>query len=482
MPTSKSGDPKVSVRMYRQGLGDCFLVGLQTGAKKYHILIDCGVWDPSARAAQKLRDCVADIRRRTKGAIDMLVVTHEHWDHVSGFSPQQARSIFEKELRIARVVLSWTEKPGDPLADALRGKQKAVKQRLAEAAANATRAGLEIGRSVAPLLGFGNDPSDALGWVKQLEQKQGAAMTYAEPGEVIQLPGARMYVLGPPRSEEALRKVLGGAKAKESNETYLGAAEVADVGLELDGLETALFAAAARGSGRPAWDENAPFRGGVGFGFPRPDGEPRQGQRLEAYLRSRSFLDAAYHKKGSKDDESWRRIDEDWAGSMASLALRMDKFTNNTSLVLAIELEGSKRVLLFPADAQYGNWMSWDDVKFESFPDVSVPGLIERTVLYKVGHHGSHNATLRKRGIDRMTSPDLVAMIPTDEQYALKQPPAGSWKMPYKLLDSDLKVKTRGRVIRADLGLPKEPDVDKAVRKGFFKSVTESKLFVELRI
>jgi hypothetical protein len=37
-------------------------------------------------------------------------------------------------------------------------------------------------------------------------------------------------------------------------------------------------------------------------------------------------------------DQSWRRIDHDWLGVSADLAMQLDDRTNNTSLVLAFEL------------------------------------------------------------------------------------------------------------------------------------------------
>jgi hypothetical protein len=33
---------------------------------------------------------------------------------------------------------------------------------------------------------------------------------------------------------------------------------------------------------------------------------------------------------------------------------------------------------------------------------VKAEDLLERTVLYKVGHHASHNATLRQKGLELM--------------------------------------------------------------------------------
>jgi hypothetical protein len=51
---------------------------------------------------------------------------------------------------------------------------------------------------------------------------------------------------------------------------------------------------------------------------------------------------------------------------------------------------------------------------------VAAAELLERTVFYKVGHHGSHNATLRELGLERMSSPNLAAVIPVDTEVAHK--------------------------------------------------------------
>lgn len=109
----------------------------------------------------------------------------------------------------------------------------------------------------------------------------------------------------------------------------------------------------------------------------------------------------------------WKTIDHDWLEQASRLALYLDTYTNNSSLVLAIELVKSGKVLLFAADAQTGNWLSWFDVKFEN-EQVSTDYLLANTVFYKVGHHGSHNATLVK-GLESMTHKDLIAMIPVDK-------------------------------------------------------------------
>ena len=135
----------------------------------------------------------------------------------------------------------------------------------------------------------------------------------------------------------------------------------------------------------------------------------------------------------------------------------MESYTNNTSLALAFELPQSKKVLLFPGDAQVGNWQSWHLI--ESFKtdagvavDVKAEALLGNTVLYKVGHHGSHNATLRATGLELMTHPELVAMIPVDRRTAKKM----DWNMPFPTLFRRLAEKTRGRILDLERGIPDE--------------------------
>jgi hypothetical protein len=118
--------------------------------------------------------------------------------------------------------------------------------------------------------------------------------------------------------------------------------------------------------------------------------------------------------------------------------------------VLAIELHDS-RVLLFAADAQVGNWLSWQDLKWQTDgKEVTGPNLLRRTVLYKVGHHGSHNATLQEKGLEQMDRLE-VAMIPVDHGMAVKK---GWGRIPLDTLEKRLDEKTKGRVLRLDKPVP----------------------------
>jgi hypothetical protein len=143
----------------------------------------------------------------------------------------------------------------------------------------------------------------------------------------------------------------------------------------------------------------------------------------------------------------------------------LDSLTNNTSLVLAIELPDGD-VLLFAADAQVGNWLSWQDRSWSvGGRTVTGPDLLKRTIFYKVGHHGSHNATLKAQGLEQMERL-RVAMIPVDHDMAVKK----RWgKMPLDDLLDVLKERAKGVVLRVDQPTPPTQE-----------DVVEDKLFFEV--
>ncbi len=165
-----------------------------------------------------------------------------------------------------------------------------------------------------------------------------------------------------------------------------------------------------------------------------------------------AFFRQRYFDKAELNEE--RRIDGDWLWSGAQrLALQMDSYTNNTSLVIAFELPKSKDVLLFVGDAQIGNWLSWHDRVYTTTDgrELTATQLLARTVLYKVGHHGSHNATLRTQGFELMTHPDLVAMLPVEAEGVTR---LGYGQMPLKSLVDALHDHTHGRILRVDQPWP----------------------------
>ena len=467
----------VRVRMFRQGLGDSFLLTFfgEGGARRFDLMIDLGVLlgteDGDAKTTAVARAVAAETGAR--GGVDVLVATHEHWDHVSGFV--QAKPVFESgELKAREVWLAWTEDRQHPLASELReGRERKVKN-LRQAAKKMAAMGPAFGeraRGIEEILGFfgalgadaddlamsgslaaraGASTSDAMKYLA--EGLEGAKVVFRRPGEpVFTLPGTdvRVYVLGPPEDRTLIKKSDPTKRGREVYDDQHFALSLAD----------SFFAAlgAAPGGGAPGVD---PEIADLAFPFDRKyrlDEKAAKAYRAPVEgPEAPAFFGEHYGFEGGGEESgpAWRRIGDEWLGVAADLALALDGDTNNTSLALAFELGEDGPVLLFPADAQVGNWLSWDNVSWprdSKRPEdgaVTAADLLRRTVLYKVGHHGSHNATLREKGLERMESPDLVALIPVDQEMAERK----KWSMPFGPLYERLKQKTRGRVLRVDEG------------------------------
>jgi hypothetical protein len=438
--TAPAGAYRAKVRMYRQGLGDCFLISLKRakGDGDFKILIDCGVILGTADPAEMMTKVVDDIVATTGGKVDLLLATHEHWDHLSGFI--QAADSF-KRLTVGEVWLAWTEDPADPLAAQLRGERKKAMAALQMAAntlrmtANQALGPDEVSNAdvITDMLGFfgaaggGGTTKDALDKVKAM-----ATVRYCRPKDApVELgdPSARLYVLGPPPDAKLIRRTL---PSKSSPETY---------GLAMDGngvMPVDVHQALA------SEDDDQPF--GVIYTIPT------------AIAQGMDFFRQYYWGEGD-DAPAWRTIDSEWLDSAPELALALDSATNNTSLVLAIELAGGD-VLLFVADAQVGNWESWHDLAWTvDGKTVTGPDLLSRTIFYKVGHHGSHNATLRENGLELMSSLRIAA-IPVNHEMAIKK----RWgNMPLPALIEALTKKTGGKVVRIDdpPSAPPIPGVEK---------------------
>jgi hypothetical protein len=449
----------VRIRMYRQGLGDCFLITFRNGDTESHILIDCGVLVGTAKAGDRIRKITQDIRDTTDH-LNLLVVTHEHWDHLSGFI--DAQSIFDT-IKIDEIWMGWTEDPNDPVAKQLK-KTDALKLSALIVAANTLAASdPDTAAAINGVLSFsGGGRTHAA--MQYVAGRTDARVVYRSPGEKPiespSFPGIRFYVLGPPVNLKLLRK---------SDPSHKGS-EVYQFGSSLS-PESAFHAAVVHSNpdrGMLSADDeqwlNRSFPFDASYRVPIPPAAP-------------------YFKKG----DEWRRIDNDWLQASADLALQLDNDTNNTSLALAIELVDSGKVLLFPGDAQVGNWLSWDGLSWTvNEKPIKASDLLSRTVFYKVGHHGSHNATLREKGLEEMISPDLVAMIPVDEQFARAKKPI-PWNMPFGSLYERLMEKTRGRVLRVDRSWPSEtaapPDGLSTAEWTAFKDSTDvTDDYIEFRI
>jgi hypothetical protein len=439
---------RAKVRMYRQGLGDCFLISLPRtdgSNRPFYVMIDCGVVlgtsDPGTIMTQVMDNIVAV----TGGEIDLLIATHEHWDHLSGFV--QAKPSFDKLTKVGQVWLAWTENPDDQLTQKLKKEKGQALAALRMGLSQMQLAGdsdgvAELG-GILEFFGAAKGPTTADALDNVRAKAKPSKPRYCLPTDPPVVPAginARFYVLGPPYDEKMLRKINPSATNKETYGLALG-----NFQMFMDGAGTALTAV----------DDGRPF--------------DQQYEIPFAYAQSApefDFFRKNYWQPGNAAPDAWRRIDADWLGGASDLALQLDSLTNNTSLVIAIELPGGD-VLLFAADAQVGNWLSWQDRSWtvEGKP-VTGPDLLNRAIFYKVGHHGSHNATLKAQGLEEMTRL-RVAMIPVDHDMAVKK----RWgKMPLDELVAALNQQAKGVVLRVDR--PKPATTENVVEDKLFFEVT----------
>ena len=456
----------VKVRMYRQGHGDCFLLAFPgSHGRAVYVLIDCG-YKPGSNShtfgLSKIDDIVASILEATNGHLDLVVITHEHQDHVN--SLWKKNEPYFDRFTVGAAWLAWTEDPEDDLANELRRRHHdqllgLVAARNQLAANNKAVAmldellSLELGVDApgqfATAAAEKKDPKKSINkqGIRLIKDKATAKNTrYILPHkEIMSIPsveGVRIFAFGPPHSADLIKD-----EDPQGSEAFPGKAISA----------YSSFFAAARGASGGDEQKLLPFS--RRFSVPLKDAF-RHAEYGEFFRKQ--YGEGAGSKDGdrSPDDAPWRRIDQDWLNSAEELALVLNRGINNTSLVLAFELQKSKKVLLFVGDAQRGNWISWTKGGWKDGEHtITVRDLMSRTVLYKVGHHGSHNATLN--GTVESDYPNLAwmghgrygteftAMITAVREwaYTMQDPP---WRHPLKSIKNALLAKANGRVFQTD--------------------------------
>ncbi|HJW94537.1 MAG TPA: MBL fold metallo-hydrolase [Thermoanaerobaculia bacterium] len=363
--------------MYRVGFGDCFLV---TIAGK-HILIDCGVHTQSE--FKGIAEAVQAIKTATDGKLAVVVATHAHADHISGFGTEAETF---QELEVGEVWMPWLEDLSDDVAKTLHTKTAALAGLLhahlnvAGAAADPLVEGIALNALGA--VGRSSTGNNA----KALELLRGGfgdkqRTKYLRAGEVLQdaggIKGLTVRVLAP--SDDT--KFLSRMNPPEA---------------QLYGLDE---------NGQPTIEELVPF--------------------AERWKADGGPLDADYQKL----------LNDTVAMPLQALALSVDNYLNNTSLCLLMTYKGKK--LLFPGDAQWGNWQSWQNEWDDILGEID---------FYKVGHHGSHNATPHE-ALAKMTGKSVVAMASTDTVKSFNK---GKFPVPYDKLVTAVKEQVGNRYAQSD--------------------------------
>lgn len=488
----------VVVRLYRIGHGDCFLLAFGRDADgPLYILIDCGYKPGSPKFLSTTAAEVGEsLKQATGGHIHVVAVTHEHQDHVNGFTVSNFAGI-----TVGQCWFAWTEDGDDPLANALRKRFK-DRLHLLTVARNALAAAggdgavqriddfiaFEIGgesetisqADLSNVLAAGEATLSAnkraMKLVRDLSQDDPVYLRpHTPPRRLDGLPDMRVYTLGPPEDEKLLHSLN-----PQAGEGYRD-----DQAFALSS-RWGFFGAAVRGRSE-VQASDSPFA--PRFRIPWNDALATTAPI--DFWREHYSGEVSSGTESSKLNPGWRRIDADWLFSAEDLALDMNNDTNNGSLVLAFELSPGGKVLLFAADAQRGNWISWSRGTWKDGErEVTAKELLARTVLYKVGHHGSHNATLKGElssdyaNLDWMGhgehADEFTAMITAVRPWAETQK---GWDHPLAAIKDALLGKAKGRVFQTDTDVEKmAPQGPARAWKNFQASVRGETLFIDYTI
>ncbi|MER8886813.1 hypothetical protein [Mesorhizobium sp. M0816] len=285
--------------MYNVGFGDCFLLFLPTveGLKK--VAIDCGSLKNKTQSIRAISDrLIADVTD-SDGVprIDVLVMSHRHADHISGYTNAKWA-----DVEVGEVWMPWLESRENPDARAIQKRQRASAQALAVAVQK-----LNLGQGLAEVALNAQSNDDSLDVLHAGFAKKVLPRFFPSATKVVEkiissaLPGLEIFVLGPPHDHVALND-----PNPPDGQTLL-------TGYSADSLTGPL-------------EKLRPFSG-----------------------------------DWADEDAYWPDFDPteiDRAASRAEMyeiaAAKLDADINNTSLILIFRVGND--YLLFPGDAQWGPW------------------------------------------------------------------------------------------------------------------------------
>lgn len=361
----------VRIRMYNVGFGDCFLLILPD---RRTILVDAGFHSQGkgAFSGNELVDqIIADVTAISGSPrIDVIVATHRHQDHVYAFNSGRW-----DEVEIGEVWMPWLEDRNNPQAKKLWKKQHSFAMGLAAARSTFNlspadladvefmlwNAGIDLPNLPAAAGGWSNEKAlDCLhdGFARRDRETPRFLPTKDAPElfETSALPGIKVHVLGPPRDPKFIEEL----DPESDGETYRA--------LALRGMNAMQVPVASPFDSAWFVDSNEP---GAAL-------EPDEIERIKSLGRSADAVFAAE---------------------------KVDGMINSTSLVLVLQI--GKARLLLPGDAEWGTWK-------RILEDEQSRALLRGATFFKVGHHGSHNAT-SKTLIEKVLPKKIPAMISTQE-------------------------------------------------------------------
>jgi hypothetical protein len=339
---------KLLVRLYNVGLGDCIYCRIpkaHESGRDFHILIDCGTLsstDYLSAAIDHLKTMLPkDEKDKKKFHVDLLVVTHEHKDHMTGFGMK-----LWDQLSFGAIWMSAAMNLDHP--ESKRAKK------LHSFAASAMERAVSLNLALGP--------------------------QFMELAAAVALNKAAMT---------NLRDTL--PKASKIKPTYVHAdSPKKDLALPIKGATLSVLG-----------PEND-----IDFYYLGKKGDPELRKNSLRAVRTLNFIDndlpdprtavpdeAAIPVPTNLDPADFRQLRSRTMSTALGFADLDGKVCNNTSAVLLIEWKGKR--LLFVGDAEWDNAFkkgksncSWNVMWNLRKKQLSGP-----LAFYKIGHHGSVNAT-----------------------------------------------------------------------------------------
>lgn len=352
-----AASPKsVTIRSYQVGFGDSFLLSFDYGRRgEKHVLIDFGTTSlPKDAPKTRMMDIAKNIEERTGGALDAIVATHRHKDHISGFATRRKKGTGDiiRALKPKVVVQPWTEDPKlDPHAAGPKSRRRGASQRrriaalaametIAVQAQDVAKRWRHLPKELKQQFSFlGENNISNASAVKNLMTMAKNVYVHAgrKSGLESVLPGVTVDVLGPPTVDQHAK--VKRQRHKDPDEFWH---------LQAQGMR---------------------FAGG-GNGQPKglfPNHVRSKGSNFPIDTRWLIFHARSLHGQ-----------------QLLQIVRMLDDAMNNTSVILLFRVGNTR--LLFPGDAQIENWeFALAQKKYSK--------ALSQVNLYKVGHHGSLNAT-----------------------------------------------------------------------------------------
>ncbi|HEX8735035.1 MAG TPA: hypothetical protein VF721_06930 [Pyrinomonadaceae bacterium] len=395
---------KIILRSYQVGFGDCFLLTFNYGDKDdRHVLIDFGSTGlpkefEEKQAETHMLEVAEQIRRDCNKKLHVVVATHRHKDHISGFSTTGEKNAdgettgsIISSCKPDMVIQPWTENPN---LDDKTVKESAARKMISNedfkaAPEKSFAATLLNMQRVAGLIKVESNrlgttvaeaEDDTVGFTHPLDDKTKKQLFFmgdnnvANESAVMNLramgakAAAHFVAFG---DRIGLSQVLPGVKVRILGPPTLKQHHEIIKQRSRDDEEFWMFHSMAKNF----WGMQALTADLV------EDLNEREND-----MPDRLFPKAKVYQNFAPSETRWfiRQVRTLRADQLLGLVRILDKALNNTSVILLFEI-GDKK-LLFPGDAQIENWEY-------ALSKPEIRKLLRETTLYKVGHHGSRNAT-----------------------------------------------------------------------------------------